>query len=266
MRGRKRSEGHFLADSFISEGAEGSEKGWMRLSHSGSHVLYATGAPRSSGGLAAAQSCWPRQLSVSYKHCVSYSDVLGLSSTEVFFFIFVLVYTVLPWFNRSWNRWKGFLRYVQKGPEVVCVLSKGADTSCEISHACTDFQAVVQWLMCEANSRFEKQDTWFQDLVVTFSSQNKSQVTGLGRKGESERRGKGEQWGCFSFPTLPPSLHPSFSPSFSPFLFSPPAGSNSSTWALRASIGLIRPTPPAVLRRGLCSRTTSNAPRSCHPK
>lgn len=36
MRGRKRSEGHFLADSFISEGAEGSEKGWMRLSHSGS--------------------------------------------------------------------------------------------------------------------------------------------------------------------------------------------------------------------------------------
>lgn len=70
--------------------------------------------------------------------------MLGLSSTEVVFFFFFLVYTALPWFNRSQNRWKGFLRYVQKGPEVVCVLSKGADTSCKISHACTDCQAVFR--------------------------------------------------------------------------------------------------------------------------
>lgn len=39
MRGRKRSEGHFLADIFINEGAERSEWGWARLSHSCSRVL-----------------------------------------------------------------------------------------------------------------------------------------------------------------------------------------------------------------------------------
>lgn len=56
--------------------------------------------------------------------------MLGLSSTEVFFFF-------ASWFILCCRGSIGheiggraFLRYVQKGPEVVCVLSKGADTSC----------------------------------------------------------------------------------------------------------------------------------------
>lgn len=129
---------------------------------------------------------------------------------------FNLVYTALLWFNRLWNRWKGFLLYVQKdlGLFVYCL---GALTHPgEISHACTDCQVVFQWLMCEANSPFEKQDTLFKAffwLTVTLVKTKQSQVTVLSRKRESERRGKGAWWECFSFPTA--SLAPSVLLSFS---------------------------------------------------